>query len=301
MSAAQDGTDDNFNCCAACGIKELDDIKLKNCTACRLVKYCSVQCQKNHRKQHKKECKKRMAELRDELLFKQPESSHFGDCPICCVPLSMDEDKSSLSSCCCVFICNGCSYANQMKDEHSMNDPQCPFCREPYASSAAEAERNIVKRIQAGNRVAIRQKGLEARMERNYGVSLELLARAANMGDIVAHSELADIYFLGEGVERDEKKAVHHNEEAAIGGHPAARFNLGTLDARSFRHERAVKHFIIAASLGFDKALEKLKEWYGYGSVTKADYAKALRAYQAAIESTKTPQREEAANAPRYF
>jgi len=70
-------------CCAACGIKEVDDIKLKNCNACYLVKYCSIECQKNHRKQHKKECKERMAELREELLFKQPESSHLGDCPIC--------------------------------------------------------------------------------------------------------------------------------------------------------------------------------------------------------------------------
>ena len=34
-------------CCAACGIKEVDDIKLKNCNACYLVKYCSVECQKN--------------------------------------------------------------------------------------------------------------------------------------------------------------------------------------------------------------------------------------------------------------
>jgi len=101
-------------CCAACGIKEVDDIKLKNCNACYLVKYCSVECQKNHRKQHKKECKERMAELREELLFKQPETSHLGDCPICFLPLSLDENKSSLSSCCCVLICGGCACANQV-------------------------------------------------------------------------------------------------------------------------------------------------------------------------------------------
>jgi hypothetical protein len=28
--------------CAACGIAEVDDIKLKTCTACQLVRYCSV-------------------------------------------------------------------------------------------------------------------------------------------------------------------------------------------------------------------------------------------------------------------
>ena len=49
--------------CANCGKEGNDDgVKLKNCTACRLVKYCCVECQKAHRKIHKKACKKRSAE-----------------------------------------------------------------------------------------------------------------------------------------------------------------------------------------------------------------------------------------------
>ena len=55
--------------CASCGTTANDDIKLKKCTACHLVRYCSVKCQKDHRPHHKKECKKRAAELHDELLF----------------------------------------------------------------------------------------------------------------------------------------------------------------------------------------------------------------------------------------
>jgi hypothetical protein len=38
-------------------------------------------------------CKKRAAELRDEILFKQPENTHLGDCPICFLPLSLDLEK----------------------------------------------------------------------------------------------------------------------------------------------------------------------------------------------------------------
>ena len=72
--------------CASCGKVAVDDGKLKICTACNLVKYCSVDCQKNHRPQHKKACKKRMAEIRDNRLFTQPEESSFGECPICCLP-----------------------------------------------------------------------------------------------------------------------------------------------------------------------------------------------------------------------
>ncbi|EJK77124.1 hypothetical protein THAOC_01065 [Thalassiosira oceanica] len=57
--------------CANCGKEGNDTVKLKNCTACFLVKYCSVDCQKIHRKQHKKACKERAAELKDEKLYGQ--------------------------------------------------------------------------------------------------------------------------------------------------------------------------------------------------------------------------------------
>jgi hypothetical protein len=68
----------DMSCCASCGIAEVDGVKvkLKQC-ACKLVRYCSVACQKEHRSQHKNVCKKQVAELRDEILFKQPESSHL--------------------------------------------------------------------------------------------------------------------------------------------------------------------------------------------------------------------------------
>ena len=44
--------------CDACGIAAADDVKLKDCSACHFVKYCSVTCQKDHRPQHKRACKK---------------------------------------------------------------------------------------------------------------------------------------------------------------------------------------------------------------------------------------------------
>jgi len=52
-SAAE--VEEEMMCCAACGIAEVDDIKLKKCTACKL---CSVKCQKEHRPKHKKHVKK---------------------------------------------------------------------------------------------------------------------------------------------------------------------------------------------------------------------------------------------------
>src|SRR5210317_1607867 len=101
--------------CANCGKAAVDNIKLKKC-ACDLVKYCSVACQKNNRPQHKKTCKKRMAEIKDGKLFTQPNERHWGECPICCLPLPLDKNKSAMNSCCCKRICRGCEYANYLRE-----------------------------------------------------------------------------------------------------------------------------------------------------------------------------------------
>ena len=60
------------------------------------------------------------------------------------------------------------------------------------------------------------------------------------------------------------------------------------------RPDRAVKHLIIAANLGYDRSIRGLKEFYKEGLVRKEDFAAALRAYQAAVDATKSLQREEA-------
>ena len=98
---------------------------------------------------------------------------------------------------------------------------------------------------------------------------------------------------VAKGVEKGAEKEVYHSEEAAIGGHHLARHNLGCEDAGNYRFERARKHFIIAANLGFQDSLKVLRELYANGKASKEDYANALRAYQAAMEATKSEERDE--------
>ena len=50
--------------CASCGKGEGERTNLKTCMACKLVKYCSVACQKQHRPSHKNECRARAAACR---------------------------------------------------------------------------------------------------------------------------------------------------------------------------------------------------------------------------------------------
>ena len=160
MSVAESLDDQSImTFCASCGVKEDDDIKLKTCNACYLVRYCGSKCQRDHWPQHKKDCKKRAAELRDEILFKQPESSHMGDCPICCLPLPIYKEKSPNLTCCGKKICYGCHYAHSRRTYNERLEETCPFCRQTPPKTQEEAERNIKKRIEANDPSALSRIG----------------------------------------------------------------------------------------------------------------------------------------------
>lgn len=296
MSTDEEATD--MMCCAACGIAEVDNTKLKQC-ACKLVRYCSVECQKDHRSKHKKLCKNRAAELRDELLFKQPETSHLGDCPICFLPQPLDEQKSSMETCCSKLICNGCLYASLSSHEDEVLANSCPFCRQIRPKTLAELEQNKVRRREANDPVAIRENGTRCFHEGDYNSAIEYWTKATELSnDAEAHHHLSS-YALGRVVERDKKKALFHLEQAAIGGHPKARHDLAYEEENLGRTDRALKHSMIAAKLGHDKSMKDLKMGYAMGLVRKEDFAAALRGHQAAVDATKSPQRDAAEEAKK--
>eukprot|EP00984_Skeletonema_dohrnii_P027858 scaffold17545_cov81-Skeletonema_dohrnii-CCMP3373.AAC.7 len=279
---SEEKVDDMKMRCASCGIAEDDDIKLKTCTACKSVRYCGVKCQKDHRRQHKKDCKKRAAELHDELIFKQPESSHHGDCPICCLPLQLDPKKSTMMACCSKLICNGCSHANSKREWEERREYTCPFCRQPVPTEK-ECNKQRMKRIEANDPVAITNEGFNEYKNGNYIRAFEYMMKAAELGDAEAQYQLSNFYYDGHGVEKDLGKAIHHLEEAAIGGHPLARCNLGIEERNNGHTERAVKHFMIAATHGHDRAIKYLMDDFKRGFVGKEDLAHPVQDLQTPV------------------
>ena len=280
--------------CANCGIAEVDDIKLEeDCDGCDLVKYCSNDCQENHRGQHEDDCKKRRAELRDkELLFEQPDENYLGECPLCFLPMSLDPRKSTLMSCCCKVICAGCSYANKNREIEAGLEQRCAFCREPLPKSEEDVLKRLTKRIKKNDPDAMREMGKNHHDKGDYQGAFEYFTKAAELGSAGAHYNLSIMYGKGNGIEKDTEKYAFHLEEAAIRGQPEARHNLGCIEASVGRFERAKKHFIIAANLGYHDSLKLLRRLYTEGHASKEDYANALRAYQAAVEATKSRERE---------
>ncbi|KAK1733630.1 hypothetical protein QTG54_015673 [Skeletonema marinoi] len=291
---SEDTAADTSSCCASCGIAEVDDIKLSECADCDLAKYCSDACQKEHKSQHEEACKKRAAELRDEILFRQPESSHLGDCPICCLPLPLDLKKSVMQACCSKIICKGCSHANGMREIEGSLQQRCPFCRKPSIETDEEGDKRWMKRIEANDSVAVTQKGIQQFKKGDYSSAFEYFTRAAELGDVEAHYSLSCTYRDGHGVEKDTEKKMYHQKLAAIGGHPSARLNLACSEGKCGNIERAVQHFIIAATQVDDESIKALMSAFKGGEVRKDVLAAALRAHQAAVDATKSPQRDAA-------
>ena len=237
--------------------------------------------------------------ISNEELFKQPPP--LDDCPICFLQLPVLGTGWRYKSCCGKLICSGCIYAISTTKNHL-----CPFCRTPTPSSD-EANEREKKRMALKDAHAINNQG-SCYFEGSYGYpkdlskALELWHRSGELGYAGSYYNIGSLYFSGNGVERDDKKARHYFELAAITGDVDARFNLGLSEERLGNWDRVLKHFTIAVVFGGDdESLKKIKQLYTDGLSTKEDYDTALRAYQTYLGEVKSDQRDKAAAARDDF
>ena len=293
-------SNDSISTCANCGKggEGEADIQLKTCTACKLVKYCSRECQIAHRPQHKKECKKRAAELHDEVLFKQPPPNE--ECPICMIRLPSLTSGRTYMSCCGKMICSGCFCANAKMD---LDKQLCPFCRTPIPDTVDDEEtiKRLMDRMEMNDAQAIYNLGSKYRhglygLSRDMAKAIELWHRAGELGCASAYHNIGYSYDSGaDGVKMNMNQAKHYYELAAIQGHTGARHNLGCMEGRGGDMDRALKHYIVAANDGHTESMEAITKLFMLGFVSKGDYTKALKSYQAAVDGIKSDQRDEAA------
>ena len=302
--------------CAECGKEEEGGgVSLKTCKSCMHAKYCNATCQRNHWSTHKKDCKQRAAELRDEVLFKDPPAKE--DCPICFLPLPTrliccaslpsvtrmsvpiynlsqanwelaDKCMEDYYACCGKSICKGCTYSFRK----SGNIGKCPFCN--AAPSRLSQIDRVEKRLAANDASAIcmlatyHHQGLEG-AQQDHARAMELYARSAEAGFCKAYYFLADIYQKG----GDSKKAKFHFEAAAMAGDEEARYNLGCIEKNSGNSERAIKHLTIAASAGCFRAMHTLITFFKKGTVSKESIDTILGAYNGSCAEMQSNARDE--------
>ena len=287
-------TDTSTTNCAACG-KEGGN--LNTCNKCKTVKYCNAACKKKHRSKHKKACERRVAELHDQVLFR--EHPPTDDCPICFLPLPLDPGQTTFKSCCGKIICDGCILTMEEEARGRGKIGLCAFCREPNPRPDEEVER-LKKLIEADHAYTFYAlAGLYINgamgMPLDRSKANELLLRAGELGCAVAYLILGNSYEYGiRGVEVDKKKAKHYWELAAINGDITARHILGCKEFEDDNYRRAMKHFILAAKAGYKKSLGAVKNGFMEGVITKDEYANTLRACQQRHNEMKSDDRDKA-------
>lgn len=251
--------------CANCG-KEGNN--LNTCNKCKEAKYCNAACKKKRRKTHKKACEKRVAELHDEKLFKDPPLPD--ECPICMIVLPYMDSGRRYENCCGKTICSGCIHEVAKLTE----DQTCAFCRAPAAFSNEVLIRRLMKRIEVNDAEATHHLGCfyyvgSHGLQRNYAKALDLSHRASELGFAAASYNIGHAHMVGNGVEVDQKKGIHYYELAAIGGDLGARRNLGNAELRAARSiegaeraiklERAIKHYMIVVRNGDSGSLDMIR------------------------------------------
>jgi TPR repeat protein len=278
--------------CANCGREEEAELKSDSCKLEKCGKDCRVAIS-----QHENACKKRAAELHDEALFKQPPKGN--DCPICILPLPALGSGRHFRACCGKTICSGCFHEHYLQ---SSGSPTCPFCRAKLPSTALEFIKMLEKRVDANDSDAILQLGMlyllgdeDLSITKEIDKAIKLLHRAAELGSAEAYNSLGVLYGRGDDVSTDEAKANQYSEKAAMAGCVNSRIVLGNIDAKAGSFDRAVKHWLIGASCGDIRAVNRLKEAMIDGGATRDDYAQALREYKQYLDQVTSYQRDRAA------
>ena len=288
--------DQNWQICANCG-REGNDVN-NACNKCKSVMYCNAACKKKHRSRHKKKCERRVAELHEEALFKDPPPPD--ECPICFLMLP-HEGETTFQTCCGKIICNGCICTmiseTQAKGE-SKDKGQSglyPFCRKPSPTSEKEDMQRLIKLVDSGHAHAMYNYACYIRGgdRQDWVTANRLYLKAGELGCAGAYYNLGTAYERGRGVEVDRQKAKHYYELAAISGYVSARFYVGVLEVEDGSSDRALKHFFIAARAGSKESLEYInKQGYEKGIVTKNGYEKALRSYHKRQNEMKSDERD---------
>ena len=284
--------ENDVSVCANCG-KEGSNLNI--CNKCKEATYCNAACKKKHRPKHKKQCERRVGELHDEALLREPPPQH-GDCPICELRMPSMASGRKYMTCCGKILCSGCCHADVYDNlGNTIAEEKCPFCRTPDPTSEKEVIERLKKRMEVGDAYAFYMMGAFYK-EGAYGLpqdsakAVEFWRKAGKL----AYNNIGSAYGIGNGLGRDEKMAKHYYELAAIGGDAMARCNLGANEHNAGNHDRALKHYMIAVRGGHTKALREIQQLYMNGHVAKDQYANALRSHQAYLIEIKSDQRDKA-------
>ena len=100
--------------------------------------------------------------------------------------------------------------------------------------------------------------------------------RLAEQGDAEAQANLAEMYFTGRGIDRDQEAAIVWFRRAAEAGDVASQVHLGMISAQSQDFELSARMFAMAAAAGDADGMKNLATLYLRGLGVERNAALAL-------------------------
>lgn len=122
-----------------------------------------------------------------------------------------------------------------------------------------------------------------------YDEAYQCISSMASEGDPQSQFNLAVLYHLGQGVEKDTSKTIYWLTRAAENGHPNAQFGVGAAYEAGFGVDKdlttAVMWYIKAANQGHAAAQTNLGVMYGNGEGVERNSIEALKWFRLAASS----------------
>ena len=186
-----------------------------------------------------------------DLLAPLPERE---ECPICLVPLPINDDDTTFHSCCGKYVCSWCIYKSVLKDIENgvqQDEIKCAFCRQLTPKNGVKALKKLMKKNEPGAFVH-----MASRYQSGDGVmqsdtkTLEMYIRAAELGFPNAYTDIGYHYRRGIVVEQDGSKSLAFYEVAAKKGSMYAHKILAKFHGNNGNNQKCIEHLKVAASAG---------------------------------------------------
>lgn len=234
------------------------------------------------------------------------------DCPICLLPLPLDEtlDRAETCywSCCGTTICNGC-ILDQIKVDikHGLSSSsicrRCPFCRKDDSQydedNPAEVLEREMKLANAGRHRSLWRvggfyfDGVQG-LKQDKVVGIKWMRRAAEAGSSGAANALGMFCLKGDGMSQDIGAALEWYQKAAELGRVQAFGMIGLLLKQMGVMDEAILNFRKAAICGVSDNIifDELRDDFRKGYITKDEYAFTLRENQRTANEMKSESRD---------
>ena len=188
--------------------------------------------------------------------------------------------------CCGKSICQGCFYSCL-----TTGNENCPFCKAETDKTNEEEIEEILKRVEVNDAGAMCVLGTYYHhgvhgLQQDRTKAMNLWKQAAELGSSNSHFAMGGTY--------DDwgysEKAKFHFEAAAMAGHERARCIV--VDFEEGKKERAIKHWMIAASAGDCYAMKNLLIDFKQGVFSRESIDSTLTAYNNSCAEMRSEARD---------